>query len=303
MALRKELSEANNKPKMLEAELARLQGELRKKEGIIQELQVKEEEWDVMKSKQAEEVQGLILSNYNLSQNVRLLQREKDDLSRTVEDLELKVARQGLIPSLRSTESQTEDTPSSATSSSATKPAVPKQPPRPTDVIFFHDSLGKSINKTICSREGLTTRKIRKARLHLVKQEIEDLPATSAPRLFVIHVGTNDLHTDTCDDVLDKYISLVAALRTKFPQSKVIISHLITRTDNESLQLMIDYINASLSIEFAEDANIKVCKHLNIGPEFLVKNDGVHLNNPGTSKLSTNLRYAIANSLKVKIVP
>ena len=89
-----------------------------------------------------------------------------------------------------------------------------------------------------------------------------------------------------------KYASINAFL--KFIVSKnfctsinFIISHLITRTDNESLQLMIDYINASLSIEFAEDANIKVCRHLNIGPEFLVKNDGVHLNNPGTSKLST----------------
>ena len=302
MRLKKELTLVRaNKSTQRDLEIEGLRSKLGKNEDELRALQVKEGEWDIMATKRANEISELMLENYKLVQNVRNLNTEKSQLSHTIDNLERKFAsetseqREQVLQNPRAGKNEVPWKDHNNTSSR-------KEPP-PPDVIFFHDSLGKSINKTISAREGITTKKVRTAKLHQVREEIEKLSTRHAPQLFAIHVGTNDLHTDSVDEVIDKYIEIVATIGKKFPDAKILISHIVIRSDNERLQLMLDLINASLSIEFAGKDHVKVCKHLDIGVEHLKKRDGVHLTDPGTSILSKDLRYAIAKCLRVRIVP
>ena len=301
MGLKKEIKVLDSKSSQHKPEMARLQTELDKKDDEIRVLQVKEGDWDIMASKRANEISELMLANFKLQQKVTTHAAEKEQLHQTINELERKLAC-SLVPEQSSTVIEPKgDLKDPAKSSNSNNIVKKDPPPRLPDVIFFHDSLGKPINKTISAREGLITKKIQTARLHKVQEEIDKMPASSAPRLFVIHVGTNDLHYDTVDDILDKYVKLVSSIHEKFPQAKVLVSHIVIRNDNESLHLMLDLINASLSIEFADNNQIKVCRHLNIGVEHLKKRDGVHLTDAGTVNLSKNLRYAVANCLNVKL--
>ena len=100
--------------------------------------------------------------------------------------------------------------------------------------------------------------------------------------------------------MIDDYIELLNEIRTRFPNSKVVVSSLVNRKDDEQLQNMIEYINACLTLEYERHSHIHVCKHPDIGLDSLWK-DGLHLTNFGTSKLASDLRAAIAGTLGVPL--
>ena len=95
------------------------------------------------------------------------------------------------------------------------------------------------------------------------------------------------------------YDSLLSLIHSKFPDTKVVLSDMVCRKDKE-FQIMIDYINASLSIEYDKSDYISMCKHPKLGLEYLWK-DGVHLEDSGTSILASDLRKSIAKCADVTI--
>ena len=167
---------------------------------------------------------------------------------------------------------------------------VPGKPPSDSDpdVIFYHDSLGKKVNKTLVKREGLFTTKVRAPKLSHVRQPLQSLK--KPPKLFLIHVGTNDLPSRDPDDVLVDYYGLVDNIREKFPNSKVVLSAIVTRTDNLKTQNKVDYVNACLTLEYEGHKSVSVCKHPGVLRDMLWT-DGLHLLDPGTRKLARELRH------------
>ena len=150
----------------------------------------------------------------------------------------------------------------------------------------------------LAKREGLSTKKFPASRIYTALKHVKALK--EAPRLFAIHVGTNDLATCSIQEILDGYDELTGEIRSRFPGSKIVLSCLVNRSDDEQLQNMIEYINACLTLEYENDPHIKVCKHPDIGLDSLWK-DGIHLINSGTSRLASDLRAAIAKTLGVPL--
>ena len=95
------------------------------------------------------------------------------------------------------------------------------------------------------------------------------------PINIILHVGTNNNINDSSSGILNKLLSLKKIIHIELPQSNVILSNIIDRSDNGIARLKISnsdkHLN-SLKIDIINNGNIS-SEHLN-GP-------GLHLNRPG----------------------
>ena len=230
----------------------------------VSSLEAEKAEWGLLMSKRSNEIQELKLDNFSLIQSLEQAVGVQSELRQTIASLE------------------------------------PAEPPK--DVLFLHDSLGKPVNATLCQREGLSTEKALTYTLAEAKTCITRMK--KAPRLIVLHVGTNDLPTknrrDEIDGVLDKVDDLVATIKTKFPKTKILLSLLLPRLDCGWKKRFVQYVNSCLQIDFLDDPRVTLCEHPDVDEELLAV-DKLHLKPEGTAKLAMNLRRAIALALDVPL--
>ena len=107
-----------------------------------------------------------------------------------------------------------------------------------------------------------------------------------SPDLIVLHAGTNNLRNeDPARVIAEKLMEL--ALDMKGNENDVMVSSLITRSDDEDLQQKLMQVNEILEAEcqrynlcFIDNGNISPTQHLNGG--------GLHLNYKGTVLLASN---------------
>ena len=104
-----------------------------------------------------------------------------------------------------------------------------------------------------------------------------------SPTNIILHVGTNNSINDSSSVILNKLLSLKNFIHTELPESNVILSNIIDRSDNGIARLKISNFNkhlSSLKIDTIDNSNIS-SEHLN--------GSGLHLNRHGKGKLAMNL--------------
>ena len=102
------------------------------------------------------------------------------------------------------------------------------------------------------------------------------------PDNIILHVGTNNTVNEPSKMVLDKLLNLKKFIEHTLPKSNVVISNLITRTDNGKASLTVIKTNAHLhgvQMDIIDNGNI-TSNELNKG--------GLHLNPRGLGKLAIN---------------
>ena len=92
----------------------------------------------------------------------------------------------------------------------------------------------------------------------------------------------------------------VAKAATK--ANKVIISSIVCRDDNEMIKMKAEVVNANLKYAFLNDPKVIVCDNGNLRDKKFRGNDGIHLTPHGTSVFANNLKFKIAESLKISVV-
>ena len=104
-----------------------------------------------------------------------------------------------------------------------------------------------------------------------------------SPRNIILHVGTNNSVNDLSSVILNKLLSLKKNfIHTEFPDSSVILSNVIDRSDNSIVRLKISNFNKhfnSLKIDTIDSGNISL-EHLS--------GSGLHLNRNGKGKFAMN---------------
>ena len=104
-----------------------------------------------------------------------------------------------------------------------------------------------------------------------------------SPTNIILHVGTNNSINDSSSVILNKLLSLKNFIHTELPESNVILSNIIDRSDNGIARLKISNFNKhlnSLKIDTKDNSNISL-EHLN--------GSGLHLNRYGKGNLVMNL--------------
>jgi lysophospholipase L1-like esterase len=89
------------------------------------------------------------------------------------------------------------------------------------------------------------------------------------PKLVVLLIGTNNLgNKDTAEDTIAGVQAVVAKLREKLPESKILLLAIFPRADKPELSLEEKVRQANESIAKLDDGG-KHIKYLDIGPKFL----------------------------------
>ena len=104
-----------------------------------------------------------------------------------------------------------------------------------------------------------------------------------SPRNIILHVGTNNSVNDLSSVILNKLLSLKKNfIHTEFPDSSVILSNVIDRSDNSIVRLKISNFNKhfnSRKIDTIDSGNISL-EHLS--------GSGLRLNRHGNGKFVMN---------------
>ena len=103
-----------------------------------------------------------------------------------------------------------------------------------------------------------------------------------SPTNIILHVGTNNSINDSSSVILNKLLSLKNYIHTELPESNVILSNIIDRSDNSIARLKTSNFNKHLNflkIDTIDNSNIS-SKHLN--------GSGLHLYRHVKGKLAMN---------------
>jgi lysophospholipase L1-like esterase len=154
----------------------------------------------------------------------------------------------------------------------------------------------KYLNPTkLCQnlRKSVLVRTFPGAKVTDMKHYVQPTLATS-PETLVLHVGTNDLSQKTTQNVLEELTSLGQAISVDSPETKLVISAIITRADNPNLATQVSEINAKLP-QVCITNNWGFISHENIDGTHL-NTSGVHLNKQGTVIMAQNIRNFFKHS-------
>ena len=166
--------------------------------------------------------------------------------------------------------------------------------PQPKSMIIYSDSMLRGSKKFI-ERPNLN------AKLHchpgksaaeisrMVVADIDQL-AQSPPTALVFHAGTNDLPTQSAEDIRETFDNLIINVQSKLPDTTLILSGIVYRQDIPQLNTKIDAINSGLSeikrqkVVFVDNNSALKDSH-----KYLT-NKGLHLKVSGIKIIAENLR-------------
>ncbi|KAJ8372040.1 hypothetical protein AAFF_G00295520 [Aldrovandia affinis] len=158
----------------------------------------------------------------------------------------------------------------------------PDRPAKPeAQVVLLMDSNGKYLD-TKRLFPGLITR-AKRCRNTGQAMELLRQDTLGNPQYIVVHTGTNDLHT-LHRETAEAMTKMAKRASREFPNSRVVISTLLPRTDTPPH--VIHEINMEISRSCAALPNIHLAHHTNIGTWDL--HDRLHLNKRTTDLPDTN---------------
>ena len=104
------------------------------------------------------------------------------------------------------------------------------------------------------------------------------------PDMAILHVGTNDLRSDTSEQqIATDIVNLATSLKTD--KNEICVSSITARRDQ--LKNKAEKVNDYLRIKCSQ-VNLHFIRHNNIRSEMHLKPKGQHLNSTGTTLLSDN---------------
>ena len=121
------------------------------------------------------------------------------------------------------------------------------------------------------------------------------------PKNIFIHVGTNDLNNGISPPkVIEMMNSLTSSIKHKFPNSKVILSSVLSRQNNLSFNSQMNSYNDLLQ-QFCTENNFVFCDNSNLYHASYYIEDGVHLSSTkGIQLLVNNLNKLVGNWIQPK---
>ncbi|CAB4038441.1 Scavenger receptor cysteine-rich type 1 M130, partial [Paramuricea clavata] len=159
-------------------------------------------------------------------------------------------------------------------------------------VIVVGDSMIKHLNKGRLRRSvakkalKISTESYSGANCDAMKHHIRPCLAKN-PDTVILHVGTNDMAQKNAKEIAKGVVEIGNIIQNQSPNTKVVISELITRTDTPEKRRKVAEVNAVLLTNCKKNkwghithANIQA-KHIN--PY------GIHLNRAGTPMLAKNI--------------
>lgn len=120
------------------------------------------------------------------------------------------------------------------------------------------------------------------AMAHYVKPAIEEKPGR-----IILHVGTNNIKSCSPRYIADKIVDIGNSIGSDLPETKVVISGLITRNDDSTLLPKIAETNKIL-LKFCNQNNWSFIDNSAMENSHLNKG-GLHLNKTGTINLAKNI--------------
>ena len=113
------------------------------------------------------------------------------------------------------------------------------------------------------------------------------------PKTLIFHVGTNDLHNKTPEDLINAMNDLGETIHRQNNDLELIWSEIITRTDDPNLAEKVNVVNAELA-KLCADKGWGLIKHNNIKGS-LLNSSGLHLNKHGTTTLAKNIKQFLSS--------
>ena len=161
-------------------------------------------------------------------------------------------------------------------------------------VIIFHDSLCKNINETLMGREDVTVSKVWAPTLMDTQTKVDEVDNVET---IVIQALTRDIGKMTAEELPTLTYETVEKCLLK--SNKVIVSLVVNREDDESIQAKLGIVNANIKYNYLKNSRVLVCHHNNLIDRRYRSRDKLHLTEGGTSRLANNLKHKIAESLGI----
>ena len=163
------------------------------------------------------------------------------------------------------------------------KKAYEAFPWKKNTVLILGDSMLSHINERTLSRRYTTkVRSFPGATADDLHHYIQPLLRKRPDKILLV-IGTNDISYNSVEAVLAKIVSLTKIIHKNLPNCHIIISEIIERKNNPSLNAKISELNKSLKA-----MNVDPLQQQNIREQHLAR-DGLHLNFRGNRQLALNL--------------
>ena len=163
------------------------------------------------------------------------------------------------------------------------------------DVVILHDSMCRSINDTLLSRENVKVAKLWAPDIEHMEEALDRVDA----KVVVLQAFTRDLDKMEVDEMCQKIAGLVSKALTK--AEKVVVSSVIRREDIVDIDLKADLVNAYVNLKYKRIENVVICDNYKLYDGRFRKQDKLHLNDDGTRLFASNLKYAIASAVGVHV--
>ena len=108
------------------------------------------------------------------------------------------------------------------------------------------------------------------------------------PDKLIMHVGTNDLKHSPPRHIAESIVNLVTNINDESPETKVGISTLLIRNDNNNISVKVNQVNSILK-DICNQRKIPLLVNTNIISTHL-NSKGLHLNRQGSVTLQRNFK-------------
>ena len=108
------------------------------------------------------------------------------------------------------------------------------------------------------------------------------------PDKLIMHVGTNDLKHSPPRHIAESIVNLVTNINDESPETKVGISTLLIRNDDNNISVKVNQVNSILK-DICNQRKIPLLVNTNITSTHL-NSKGLHLNRQGSATLQRNFK-------------
>ncbi|CAB4016688.1 Hypothetical predicted protein [Paramuricea clavata] len=239
-----------------------------------------------------EQINNLSCTLTDLQDKVKQVEEEKATISgpqvieETVEAIQRQASGQGL--QAIEVEEPVEAIQSQASGQGQTSTStqdVDKSSDKPKSVLIIGDSIIKHIDPRKLSKKTVYKRSFPGKRVEEIHDEIDNIQMNDELSYVIIHVGTNNLSSESVDSCVRKIQKLALKTRRKFQNSKIGISSIIHR-DDINVSAKLSAVNGKLK-EMANNDDFVFIDNSRIDGTCL-NGSKLHLNAKGSAYLANN---------------